>query len=175
MKPLRDTAVYLSGWSRRDVYGVGISLAPDVVMDRLRAGTRDVVMTMATAVGENLKRHGVESVRGEGRLGPDRTVIVRSEEGDELTLRARVILLATGSHPHHPPNVPFDDQDVHDSETVLSIERLPERMMVVGGGPVGPSTPRSSPPSASRSRWSTGERGCCHFWTARCPRPWPRA
>src|SRR4029079_3086874 len=33
--------------------------------------------------------------------------------------------------------IPFDDPDVHDNETVLSIERLPRRFMVVGGGPVG--------------------------------------
>jgi NAD(P) transhydrogenase len=137
VKALRDTAVYLSGWSRRDVYGVGISLAPDLVMDRLRARTTDVVMTMAAAVRENLRRHGVELVHGEARLGPDRSVIVRDEDGGERVLRAGVILLATGSHPHHPPEVPFDDPDVHDSETVLAIERLPDHMMVVGGGPVG--------------------------------------
>ncbi len=137
VKALRDTAVYVSGWSRREVYGVGISLAPDLVMNRLRARTTEVVTTMAAAVGENLARHGVELVHGEGRLGPDRTVIVRNEEGGERVLRARVVLLATGSHPHHPPEVPFDDPDVHDSETVLSIERLPESLLVVGGGPVG--------------------------------------
>jgi NAD(P) transhydrogenase len=137
VKALRDTAVYLTGWSRRDVYGVGISLAPDLVMDRLRVRTTNVVTAMTTAVRDTLRRHGVELVHGDARLGPDRTVIVRGEEGDERILRGRVILLATGSHPHHPDNVPFEDPGVHDSETVLSIEELPERMMVVGGGPVG--------------------------------------
>jgi NAD(P) transhydrogenase len=48
-----------------------------------------------------------------------------------------VILLATGSRPFHPPEIPFDDPDFHDSETILSIEQLPERIVVVGGGPVG--------------------------------------
>jgi NAD(P) transhydrogenase len=33
VKALRDTAVYLTGWARRDVYGVGISLA-DVFFSR---------------------------------------------------------------------------------------------------------------------------------------------
>ena len=137
VKALRDTAVYLSGWSRRSTYGVGISLAPDLVMDRLRARTSEVMASMASAVRENLKRHGAELVHGEARLGPDRTVIVRNHGGGERILQGKVILLATGSHPHHPPEVPFDDPDVHDSETVLRIDRLPERMMVVGGGPVG--------------------------------------
>src|SRR6516165_6155063 len=69
VKALRDTAVYLSGWSRRDTYGVGIGLAPDLVMDRLRARVRDVFATMTSAVAENLNRHGVELVRGDARLG----------------------------------------------------------------------------------------------------------
>lgn len=137
VKTARDTAVYLSGWSRREVHGVGISLAADLVMNRLRARTTDVVTTMTAGVRENLKRHGVELVHGEASLGPDRTVVVRGDDGGERTLRARVVLLATGSHPHHPADVPFDDPDVHDSETVLSIERLPDHLVVVGGGPVG--------------------------------------
>ncbi len=137
VKALRDTAVYLTGWSRRDVYGVGITLAPDLVMNRLRARIGDVVTTMTTAVGENLKRHDIEILQGEARLGPSGTVIVRSEDGDERVVKSRVVLLATGSRPHHPAHIRFDAPDVHDSATLLSIERLPETLMVVGGGPVG--------------------------------------
>jgi NAD(P) transhydrogenase len=137
VKALRDTAVYLSGWSRRDTYGVGIGLAPDLLINRLRARVSDVVATMTAAVGENLRRHDVELVHGEARLGADRTVIVRDEQGGEHTLRTRAVLLATGSRPHHPAGIPFDDPDVHDSETVLSIDRLPERVVVVGAGPAG--------------------------------------
>ena len=84
-----------------------------------------------------LNRHGVELAHGDARPGPDRTVIVRDEHGAERVLRARVVLLATGSRPYHPRGIPFDDPDVHDSETVLSIERPPERVVVIGGGPVG--------------------------------------
>jgi NAD(P) transhydrogenase len=137
VKALRDAAVYLTGGSRRDVFGIGLSLAPDLVMNRLRAHVIGVVTMMTAAVRENLRRHDVELVNGEARLGPDRTVIVRTEEDGERTLRARVVLLATGSRPFHPADMPFDDPDVHDSETVLSVERLPEHLMVVGGGPVG--------------------------------------
>ncbi len=137
VKALRDTAVYLTGWSQREVYGVGISLAPDLLMNRLRARMGEVVATMAAAVGQNLERNGVELIQGDARLGPDRTVIVSDPEGHERTMQSRVVLLATGSRPYHPPDVPFDDPDVEDSETVLSIERLPERILIVGGGPVG--------------------------------------
>jgi NAD(P) transhydrogenase len=137
VKTLRDTAVYLTGWSRREVYGIGISLAPECVMNRLRTRIDEVVQTMAGTVGQNLERHGVELIHGDARLGPDRTVIVTDPEGGKRTLHARVILLATGSRPYHPPDVPFEDPDVHDSDTILSLERLPDRILIIGGGPVG--------------------------------------
>jgi NAD(P) transhydrogenase len=137
VKTLRETAVYLTGWSRRDVYGIGISLAPDPVMNRLRTRMGEVVETMAAAVGQNLERHEVELIHGDARLGADRSVIVSDPEGRERTLQARVVLLATGSRPYHPPDIPFEDPDVHDSDTVLSLERLPERILIIGGGPVG--------------------------------------
>ena len=137
VKALRDAAVYLTGWSRRDVFGIGLSLSPDLAMDRLRAHVTDVVTTMTQAVRANLERHGIQLVHGEASLGPERTVVVRGDDGKERILRTRVILIATGSRPHHPPDLPFDDPDVHDSETVLSIDRLPGRLVVVGGGPVG--------------------------------------
>ena len=76
-------------------------------------------------------------VAGDARLGPSRTVVIRTEDGSERVLKARVILVATGSRPHHPPHIHFDAVDVHDSETLVSIDRLPETLMVVGGGPVG--------------------------------------
>jgi NAD(P) transhydrogenase len=137
VKALRDLAVDLSGWRQRDASGVAHGLPPELTMNRLRDRVSDVIATMTAAVGENLRRHGIELVHGEARLGADATVIVRDEQGEERTLRPRRVLLATGSRPHHPVEIPFDDPDVHDNETVLSIERLPQRFMVVGGGPVG--------------------------------------
>jgi NAD(P) transhydrogenase len=48
-----------------------------------------------------------------------------------------VFLVATGSRPHHPPDIPFDDEDVDDSDTILQIDRLPATMLIVGGGVIG--------------------------------------
>ena len=48
-----------------------------------------------------------------------------------------MFLVATGSKPHHPPDIPFDDEDVDDSDTILQIDRLPATMLVVGGGVIG--------------------------------------
>ncbi|MFN8156874.1 MAG: Si-specific NAD(P)(+) transhydrogenase [Candidatus Nanopelagicales bacterium] len=137
VKALRDAALYLSGWSRKETFGVGLDLSRVEVMARLRGHTQDVVSSMAAAVAANLDRHGVEVVHGQARIGADRTVTVEAPDGSTRVLRAGTVLLATGSRPHHPEGMPFDDPDVHDSESILSIDALPRRIVIVGGGPVG--------------------------------------
>ena len=57
--------------------------------------------------------------------------------GRSATLRADVVLLATGSRPLHLPDIPFDDPDVHDSESIIGLRAIPRSIVVIGGGPVG--------------------------------------
>jgi NAD(P) transhydrogenase len=134
-KTMREAALYLTGFRRREIYGVGLDLPPEISLDRIRARADGIVRLTVETVRENLERHGIELVHGEGRLEPDRCVVVRGES--ERLLRADVVLIATGSRPFRPSMVPFDDPDVDDSESVLSLERVPGRLVVVGGGPVG--------------------------------------
>ncbi|HET7900725.1 MAG TPA: Si-specific NAD(P)(+) transhydrogenase [Candidatus Nanopelagicales bacterium] len=137
VKALRDAALYLSGWSRRDTFGVGLDLTRAEVMSRLHGHTFGVVSSMAEAVAANLDRHGVDVVHGDASVGADRTVSVSAPDGSTRVLHAGTVLLATGSRPHHPAGLPFDDSDVHDSESILSIDALPARIVIVGAGPVG--------------------------------------
>ena len=64
------------------------------------------------------------------------TVEVTGDAGSR-TLVADAILIATGSSPFRPPGIPFEDPDVHDSDTILEIDRLPSSLAVLGGGVVG--------------------------------------
>jgi NAD(P) transhydrogenase len=136
-KTLRETALYVTGFRRRDVYGLGLTLDPEATVAQLRQRTGQVIETMTDAVRRNLERHGIEFVHGSARLGPDRTVHVSQDAGQERVLEGDVVLIATGSRPFRPPSVPFDDPDVHDSETVLDIDRPFADLVVVGGGVVG--------------------------------------
>src|SRR5258705_246112 len=49
----------------------------------------------------------------------------------------RVVLIATGSSPVRPANVPFDGETVLDSDNMLTIDRIPESLAVVGAGVIG--------------------------------------
>src|SRR4051794_38424895 len=134
-KTIREAALYLTGFRRREIYGVGLDLASDISLERIRARAEDVVRLAVDTVRENLDRHGVTLFTGQARMGPSRSVIVEGEP--ERLLTADVVLIATGSRPFHPKTVPFDDPDVHDSVSLLTLDRVPRSLVVIGGGPVG--------------------------------------
>jgi NAD(P) transhydrogenase len=135
-KTLRETALYLSGFRKRDIYGLSLQLSPEATLERLMGRTTQVIQTRLDAVSQNLDRHGIRLTRGRASLNEDGTVVV-SEDGQTTHLRGEVVLIATGSRPLRPRAVPFDDPDVHDSESILTMDRLPGSLAVIGGGPVG--------------------------------------
>ena len=136
-KAMREAALYLTGFQRRRIYGAGIDLRPQAVIDRLRARAIDVARSMSDAVGDNLARHGIDLWVGRARLRPDRTVAVTpASGGPERVLAADVVLIASGSRPFHPPGIPFDGSDVLDSETARDLDRPMRSLVVVGGGAV---------------------------------------
>ena len=103
----------------------------------LMARKLEVSEFMTKAVERNLVRHGIERIRGRARFLPGRRVEVEKVEGERVVLEADVVLLASGSRPRHPPGIPMDDPDVHDSESILGIEAAPESILVIGGGSLG--------------------------------------
>jgi len=134
-KTMREAALYLTGFTRHQIYGVGMDLRPDVLIDRLRAREADVTAMMTEAVRANLHRHDIAFVHGTARLAGDGVVLVDGPSG-RSTLQAGAILLAPGSRPFHPAGIPFDDPDVLDSDSARALDRPLRGLVVVGGGAV---------------------------------------
>ena len=136
-KTLRETALYLTGFHRRELYGIGLDIGPELMLERLRARADRVSEVAGTAVRRNIERHGIELFEGSARLGPGGRVIIEDHDGAGTTLHADVTLIATGSRPFRPTTMPFEHPHVHDSDTILGLDRLPASVVVIGGGPVG--------------------------------------
>jgi NAD(P) transhydrogenase len=136
-KTLREAALYVTGFGRRHLYGVGAQIDLDTALQVLRRRTQAVTAMMQGNVRANLERHGIDVIYGTARLERGRQVVVALSNGGTRRLKARAILIATGSRPFHPTTVPFDDPDVHDSDTILDINRPFHSIVVVGGGPIG--------------------------------------
>jgi dihydrolipoamide dehydrogenase len=114
---------------------MGIEISAQVDLERLRAWTSEVVATLRSGVEKLLAASGVEVLHGEATLrGPGR-LLIRGEGEEELS--ANVIVLATGSIPIELPGLPFDGERVWSSKDALSLSRVPEHLVVVGGGVIG--------------------------------------
>ena len=86
---------------------------------------------------QNLARHGVELVHGSARLLDANTIEVTDDVGERRRMTTDVILIVTGSSPFRPPGIPFEDPDVHDSDSILEIDHVPASLAVFGGGVIG--------------------------------------
>jgi NAD(P) transhydrogenase len=137
-KALRETALYLSGFAQRGLYGVDYSIQREgISVPQFMVRKEWVVRTEIAQISKNLARHGVVLVHGSARLIDPHTVEVALAEGGTKRLRAAVLLVATGSSPRRPSGIPFEDPDVEDSDTILELDRIPDTMTVVGGGVIG--------------------------------------
>ncbi len=139
-KTLREAALHLTGFRYRALYG--LTEHPDIVtaVEHSRARTEEVSSAMQNFTWSFfVDKLGIHVIYGSARLGPNRTVIVTSGEVSktERVFTAEKILIATGSLPFHPPNIPFDDPGIFDSEGLPKLNRVPESALVVGGGAIG--------------------------------------
>jgi NAD(P) transhydrogenase len=136
-KTLREAALFLSGYRQRDLYGVSVEVAPDLGVAKLIERKNAVRELETDRILQNLARHEVELVHGRARLIDAFTVEVADDHGDLRRLTAGVVLIVTGSSPFRPPGIPFEDPDVHDSDSILEIDSLPASLAVLGGGVIG--------------------------------------
>jgi NAD(P) transhydrogenase len=138
-KTLRESMLALTGFHNREVYGITVSAPPQLAVEKIAERTRHVAELLQDVTAQNIARNGVEYMQGTAKVDSDRRrVLVTSPGGEHHELLAKNILVATGSRPFHPDNIPFEDPDVWDSDEFFSPGRqLPKSIFIAGGGPVG--------------------------------------
>ena len=135
-KTLRETALYLSGYHARELYGVALEVDPNATLPRLMSRKNTIAAAESRSFRKNLSHHDVHYVAGRGRLVDAHTVSVSSASGERL-IAADFILIATGSKPHRPADIDFSDAWIHDSDEILTINDMPTSMTILGGGVIG--------------------------------------
>ncbi len=136
-KTLRETAVALELLSKKSAGVVDLSLPDDTALASLLSRTREVVLAHERTWGRHLKEAGVDVVHGRVRFtaeGGPHNLVVQTVKRERFTIHASTIVLATGSRPRTPDNVPVDHETVLDSDSILSLPWLPKKLIVLGGG-----------------------------------------
>ncbi len=136
-KTLRETALFLSGYRQSELYGLTIDLNPELAVPKLLSRKNAVRELEVKRFRWNLDRHNVDQFRGVATFIDAHTIEITKVGGGTQRLTSEIVLITTGSVPFQAPNIPFDDNDVDDSDTILLIDRLPKKMVVIGGGVIG--------------------------------------
>jgi len=136
-KTLRETALYYSGLLQRGLYPISYSLRDGLTVADFLHRKDVVVANERNLVQVNLAKHGVDVVHGEASLIDANTIGVARADGRTVRLKAKTILIATGSTPYRDPQLPWDHPRLWDSDTVLEMPTLPGTMAVIGGGVIG--------------------------------------
>ncbi len=93
-----------------------------------------VIAQQESVILQRLLGSGVVLIPGEAVFVDAHHLQITDSSGSAQQVSADVIVLATGSRPRRPAEVPFDKQRVLDSTSILKLRQLPESLLVVGGG-----------------------------------------
>jgi NAD(P) transhydrogenase len=136
-KTLRESALHLSGFRQRGFRdAVAMTMKSDITVGDFMHRKQIVVEREWRRIDDNLRRHHIDRYDGAARFVSPHHVEVTTALGKEV-LEGQFILIATGSSPHRPSTVPFDDETICDSDTILGIDRIPDTLGVVGAGIIG--------------------------------------
>ena len=136
-KTLRESALYFSGLRQRGLYGIDYSLREGLTVQGFMHRKDAVVSAERLKIASNLAAHKIELIGGAAQFTGLHTVNAVDRHGAIRSLQGEVILIATGSTPHRPPEIPFDDNTIFDSDSILQMDRIPKSLIVVGGGVIG--------------------------------------
>jgi NAD(P) transhydrogenase len=135
-KTLRESALYFSGLQQRGLYGIDYSLKEHLTVKDFMYRARNVVEKEREMIAHHVESHHISVIQGEASLKDRNIVKIKSSKGEQ-EIAADIILVATGSRPHHPPEIPFDGELIFDSDSILNMKQIPKTMTVVGGGVIG--------------------------------------
>lgn len=135
-KTLRETSLVLSGFRARGLYGVDLSLRREATVRDFLFREQAVVETERSRAINNIARHHIDTFQGFGSFVDPHTITV-SGGYEEVILESDIILIATGSAPRRPLLFPFDAGNVFDSDAILTLQKMPRSLAVVGGGVIG--------------------------------------
>lgn len=135
-KTLREAILDLLAVRRGGELGVQSTLARPLGIQDLMRRKDAVIEQQVRTLQSFLDRNQIRVIAGSASLVSPQQVRVATPEKEEI-LEAERIVIATGSRPRRPRDIPFDDRVICDSDSILSLDAIPRSLAVMGGGVVG--------------------------------------
>lgn len=135
-KTLRESALQLDRLKSAGA-AFDFSLKPDIQIATLLSRLEDVISAHDTFMSRQLRRNGISLLHGRAGFLDAHTIEMLTVDGGRQSLTADAIILATGSRPRNPENIPVDHEHILDSDSLLSMIYLPRSLTIIGGGVIG--------------------------------------
>jgi len=135
-KTLREAALYFSGLRQRGLFGIDYALKKNLSVKDFMQREQVAVENEQKIIESNIQQHNITLIHGEASFKDAHTIQVTSHAG-EMQISGDIILIATGSVPYNPPELPVDGKLVYDSDSILQMDRIPKTMAIVGAGVIG--------------------------------------
>ena len=135
-KALLKSAQVYNSFKHAESYGLeanDFGFNFDAVIQR----SRGVADKMSKGIGFLFRKNKIEIIEGFGKLTKDKKVLVTGGAGEERELEAKHIILATGARAKQLPNLKIDGQYIIGYRKAMTLDKMPESMLVVGGGAIG--------------------------------------
>ena len=137
-KTLREAVLYLSGYHEHEVYGESYTVKQNITKEDLLFRTEHVIRHEIDVSRNQLIRNRVELVNAEASFVDPHTVRLNYVETQGYRdVTAEKVVIAVGSTATKDPHIPFDGQRIFTSDEILTLDRLPRTLTVVGAGVIG--------------------------------------
>jgi NAD(P) transhydrogenase len=136
-KTLRETVLFLSGWRQRGIYGRSYKVKDHITADDLKQRLTSTLGHEIEIIQHQLMRNNVDIEYGHARFTGEHSISVEGHEGKFNEFTADYFVVCVGTRTRRPDSVPFDGDAIMDSDEILELNRIPRKMLVVGGGVIG--------------------------------------
>jgi len=135
-KAMREAVLYLSGFRLRGLYGKSYRVKQHITMQDLLFRGDQVIRQEIQVIQDQMARNHVDLMFGLATfIDPHRLKVSSADGFHEHT--ADMFVIATGSTPARPLDIPFDDSTIIDSDGLLRMKDIPSAMTIVGAGVIG--------------------------------------
>lgn len=132
-KTLRENALRVKNM-RMNAELAHFELPEDLEMATLINRLEDVLAEHDKYMRRQLERNDIELIHGRAKFLSNTQIEVINVKNKKQILEATSIIIATGSTPRKPDNIPVDHETIFDSDSILSMLYLPSSLTVLGGG-----------------------------------------
>jgi dihydrolipoamide dehydrogenase len=135
-KALYYTARTLEEIRKAGNFGIDVS-APVLDFGKVMARKDRIISNLRKSLENDFSKNNIKLIKGRGEIAEKGKIIVEASDDKKIEIKTRNIIVATGSSAANVKPFELSEDGVLDNVGILSIEEIPESLLIIGGGVIG--------------------------------------